>query len=88
MVLHNGETSPEVLPNLNGIDYNAALRDFMDTPSRNRDIKSLCDEYLMFYSLGFDNEAVTIYDKIISIVGNDSPVLKELENKRRRYDSH
>ncbi len=88
MVLHNGETSPEVLHNLNGIDYNAALRDFMDTPSRNRDIKSLCDEYLMFYSLGFDNEAVTIYDKIISIVGNDSPVLKELENKRRRYDSH
>lgn len=87
LVFHNGDNLPEILPNLNGIDYNAALRDFMDTPSRNRNVKELSDKYLLLCSLGLENEARSVYDEITGIVGEQSPVLAELNTKRRNYDS-
>lgn len=38
-IMQEGQTQAEVLPNIYGIDYTAALRDFMDTPSRNQEIR-------------------------------------------------
>lgn len=82
-MLHPGEAKPLLLPNLYGVDYNAAMRDFMGTPPRNENIKQLIDEYLSFKSMGLETEAVSTYSKIESLVDKDEAqtVLKEIEER-------
>lgn len=84
-ILKDEVEQPELLNNLNGIDYDIVLRDFMDTYSRNEDIKSLMDKCLTFYSYKMTEEATTIYNQIVVAVGKDSDVIKELDEKISNY---
>lgn len=84
-ILKDGVEKPELLNNLNGIDYDIVLRDFMDSYSRNEDIKSLIDRCLTFYSYNMKEEAMTIYKQIVEAVGKDSEVIKELDEKISNY---
>lgn len=87
LIMQEGQTQAEVLPNIYGIDYTAALRDFMDTPSRNLEIRKKMDEYLTYYALGLEKEAESILNEIKKIVGTDvHPVLEELDRKKRNYE--
>lgn len=72
---------PILLPNAYGVDYNATLRDFMETPSREKEIKYLIDDFLSFKSLDMEEEANSIYHTIIDIVGEDSSILKEIDQR-------
>lgn len=85
-ILKDGVEQPELLNNLNGIDYDIVLRDFMDTYSRNEDVKSLMDKCLTFYSYGMTEEATTVYNQIVEAVGRDSEVIKELDEKISNYN--
>ncbi len=84
-ILNDGVEQPELLNNLNGIDYDIVLRDFMDSYSKNEDVKSLIDQCLTFYSYGMEEEAATIYNQIVKVVGKDSEVIKELDEKIANY---
>lgn len=82
------EGHPHVLPNLFGVDYNAVLRDFMGTPSRNESLKNLEDLYFSYLSMGLNNESQTIFDKIVSLVGKDAHVLNDIKEKAAKYGVH
>lgn len=84
-ILNDGVEQPELLNNLNGIDYDIVLRDFMDSYSKNEDVKSLIDQCLTFYSYSMKEEAATIYNQIVKIVGKDSEVIKELDERIDNY---
>lgn len=71
-MMQSGTERPISLPNLYGVDYNATMRDFMETPDRNKDISRLTEDYFAFKSMGMETEATSIYSKIISIVGKDN----------------
>lgn len=89
LIMQEGQTQAEVLPNIYGIDYTAALRDFMDTPSRNLEIRKKMDEYLTYYALGLEKEAESILNEIKKIVGTDvHPILEELNRKKGNYEIH
>lgn len=83
-----GEEQPQVLPNLLGVDYNAVLRDFMDTPSRNEELKNLEDLYYSYLSMDLKNESQTIYNQILALVGKDAKVLETIQNKAKEYGVH
>lgn len=88
LAMKEGNNEPELLPSIFGIDYSDALRDFMDTASRNIDLKMLEDLYLTYLSHSLNAEAKTVYQKIITMVGTDSPTLKLLHEKASRYEIH
>lgn len=62
--MQEGQTDADVLPVIYGLDYNAALRDFMGSPSRNEDMKKKGDEYLAYCSMGLKEEANTIISEL------------------------
>lgn len=80
--------APEELPDIYGIDYSEALRDFMDTPSRNTELKVLRDLYLTYVGHNLKEEAQTIYEKIAAKVGENSPVIQQLKEEAARYEIH
>lgn len=84
-ILRDAEKAPEMLNNIHGIDYDIVLRDFMDSHSRNNDVKTLIDECLTFHSYGMIAEADTIYDRIVRIVGMNSPVVRDLDKRISNY---
>lgn len=84
-VLKDGKELPEMLDNINGIDYNIVLRDFMDSHSRNNDIKALIDECLTFHAYGMTAEADTVYEQIVKAVGINNNVIRELNEKISNY---
>ena len=86
--MQEGQTEADSLPNIYGLDYNAVLRDFMGTPSRDIEVKRLMDEYLTFYSLGLNTEADSTMNKILNLLNGDDnhPIIKELKSKRKVYD--
>lgn len=86
--MQDGQTEAEILPIIYGLDYNAALRDFMGTPSRNEEIKKMGDEYLTYCSLGLAKEAQSIRNKLIQNLGNEHEYVKELMEKARAYEIH
>ena len=86
LVMNMGEESPQVLPNLMGVDYNAVLRDFMETPSRNENLKHLEDLYFSYLSMGLKEESQTIYNQIVSLVGKDAKVLDMIRQKTADYE--
>lgn len=88
LVMNVGDSSPQVLPNLLGIDYNSVLRDFMDTPSRNEDLRKLEDLYFSYLSMKLDKESQTVFAKIVALVGEDSKILKTLREKAKAYGVH
>lgn len=88
LAMREGNEDPEVLPSFYGIDYSETLRDFMDTPSRNTDLKVLEDLYLTYVGHHLQEEAKTVYQNIISMVGEDSPIIKSLLEKAGQYEVH
>lgn len=86
--MNMGDEHPQVLPNLLGVDYNAVLRDFMDVPSRNEDLKRLEDMYFSYLSMYLKNESQAIYEKIVALVGKDAKVLETIKDKAREYGVH
>ncbi|WP_455586602.1 AAA family ATPase [Bacteroides sp.] len=81
-MMQMGDEEPTALPNLFGVDYNAAMRDFMKTPDRNRDIKRLIDEFLTFRTLDMKAEAGSTFNKIKDILGSDNEtVISEINKK-------
>lgn len=86
--MQEGQTNAEILPDIYGIDYNAAIRDFMGTASRNEKIRRIGNEYLTYCSLGLKKEAQTVWDEIIGLIGEDNPYIKELQDKAEKYEVH
>lgn len=89
LLMQDAQTKPEILPNIYGVDYNATLRDFMDTPSRNAQMKQLADEYLTYCSLQLTVEASSTLHKIVQLLGSENhPFIKELKDKTKAYEVH
>ena len=42
-----GQKKPDILPNMFGVDYSTSMSDFMNTPSRNLQVKELIDDYVI-----------------------------------------
>ena len=88
LAMREGAESPELIPDIYGIDYSEALRDFMDTPSRNVELKMLMDLYLTYVGHNLNEEAQSIYRQIVNKVGENSPVLDTLKEEAARYEVH
>jgi hypothetical protein len=89
LFMQEGQTQAEALTGLYGLDYNSALRDFMDTPSRSAEIKILGDEYLTYLSLGLEKEAQTVCRQLVEKLGSeDHPYMVELKDKSKVYEVH
>ena len=86
--MQEGQTEGEVLPIIYGVDYNAALRDFMGSPSRNEDLRKKGDEYLNYCSMGLEQEARTIIGELTQSLGTEHPFVKELQDKAKAYEVH
>lgn len=57
--------SVEALPVLKGVDYNAILRDFMHTPSKNMLVAALADEFVAYSSHQMREDAEGVINDII-----------------------
>ncbi len=88
LIMHPGVSEPEIVPNLVGVDYNAIIRDFMDTPSRNEQISRLKDDYFSFLNLGMKVESDSVLSRLTRILGENSPALREIREKGREYEIH
>lgn len=86
--MQDGQAEADILPVIFGLDYNAALRDFMDAKSQNQEIKRKGDEYLTYCSLGLETEAKSIIEKLIHDLGKDHNFVKELQEKAKAYEVH
>ena len=89
MIMQEGQTEADELPHIYGLDYNSALRDFMETPSRNSDIENLANEYLTYISLDLKDDASIMKKRLKEMLGReDHPVILELEEKAKNYEVH
>ena len=86
--MQEGQDEADVLPVIYGLDYNAALRDFMGSPSRNEDMKKKGDEYLAYCSMGLKEEANSIIGELESSLGKNHEYVKELQEKAKAYEVH
>ena len=86
--MQDGQTEADVLPVIYGLDYNAALRDFMDAKSQNQEIKRRGDEYLTYCSLGLETEAKSTIEALIQELGAEHDFIKELQEKANAYEVH
>ena len=86
--MQEGQEEADVLPIIYGLDYNAALRDFMGSPSRNEDMKKKGDEYLAYCSMGLKEEANSIIGELESSLGKNHEYVKELQEKAKAYEVH
>lgn len=83
-----GQEIPEILPNIFGVDYDASVSDFMNTPSRNLQIKDLIDDYVILKYNKHDEKAEEVYNRIIETVGFDNHlILSEIEKKLRELEA-
>ena len=89
LFMKEGQEQADALPNIYGLDYNAALRDFMETPASNGEIRRLRNEYLTFRSLGLEKEAESTMAEIKDLLKRpDHPVLEELRKEAEVYEVH
>jgi AAA15 family ATPase/GTPase len=89
LFMQEDRAQAETLPGIYGLDYNSALRDFMDTPSRNVEIKALGDDYLTYLSLGLKGEAETVYHQLVDKLGSEEhPFIIDLKEKGEAYEVH
>lgn len=88
LFMSEDQDHPESLPNIYGLDYNAALRDFMDTPSRSMEVRKMIDEFLAFSARGYKNESKSLYKRIVELLGIDNPLVKELKEKSMMDEVH
>lgn len=71
LLMEEGQTRPETLRDIYGLDYNATLQDFMDAPISNREIDKLKDEYLTFRSLGLGKKGRIDNKEARKIIGEN-----------------
>ena len=89
LLMEEGQTRPETLRDIYGLDYNATLQDFMDAPISNREIDKLKDEYLTFRSLGLGKKAESTIKRLEKLLGRtDHPILEELRKDAEAYEVH
>lgn len=89
LFMQEGQEQADPLPNIYGLDYNAALRDFMETSASNGEIRRLRNEYLTFRSLGLEKEAESTMSEIKDLLKRpDHPVLEELRKEAEAYEVH
>lgn len=69
-LMTSGE-QPQKLPNLYGVDYDSALRDFMGTPSRNEKVKELLENYDIYNRIGLEKEREEARQALIGLVGDE-----------------
>ena len=87
LLMEEGQTRPETLRDIYGLDYNATLQDFMDAPISNREIDKLKDEYLTFRSLGLGKKAESTIKRLEKLLGRtDHPILEELRKDAEAYE--
>lgn len=86
--MQEDQIEAEILPVIYGLDYNAALRDFMGAHSQNQEMKKKGDDYLTYCSLGMKQEADAIIDKLIADLGSDHEFVKQLIDKAKAYEVH
>ena len=87
LFMQEGQEQADPLPNIYGLDYNAALRDFMDTPASSGEIRRLRNEYLTFCSLGLDKEAESTMIEIKKLLGReDHPILEQIRKDAEAYE--
>ena len=88
LFMQEDQVEAEVLPVIYGLDYNAALRDFMGSPSRNEDLRKKGDEFLNYLSMGLKEEAQTVIDELTNSLGTEHSFVKELQEKAKAYEIH
>ena len=88
LFMQEDQIEAEILPVIYGLDYNAALRDFMGAHSQNQEMKKKGDDYLTYCSLGMKQEADAIIDKLIADLGSDHEFVKQLIDKAKAYEVH
>lgn len=89
LFMQEGQEQADPLPNIYGLDFNAALRDFMDTPASSGEIRRLRNEYLTFCSLGLDKEAESTMAEIKKQLGReDHPILEQIRKDAEVYEVH
>ncbi|PNE28757.1 hypothetical protein BHU09_05375 [Tannerella sp. oral taxon 808] len=87
LLMEEGQTQPETLRDIYGLDYNATLQDFMGAPISNREIDQLKDEYLTFRSLGLGKKAESTIKRLEKFLGRtDHPILEELRKEAEEYE--
>lgn len=83
-----GQKKPDILPNMFGVDYSTSMSDFMNTPSRNLQVKELIDDYVILKYQKLEDKAQNVYNKIMKTVGEDNQtVLAEIEDKLKELDT-
>lgn len=83
-----GQKVPDVLPNMFGVDYGTSMADFMNTPTRNLQIKELIDDYVVLKFQKQENKAKNVYAKIIATVGEDNnAILQEISDKLKELEA-
>lgn len=89
LLMEEGQTRPETLRDIYGLDYNATLQDFMDAPISNREIDKLKDEYLTFRSLGLEKKAESTIKRLEKLLGRtDHSILEKLRKDTEAYEVH
>lgn len=88
LFMQEDQIEAEILPVIYGLDYNAALRDFMGAHSQNQEMKKKGDEYLTYCSLGMKDEAKILMDSFITELGSNHDFVKELQEKAKVYEVH
>lgn len=89
LLMQEGQEQAEPITGTFGLDYNAAMRDFMDTPSSNVEIEQMGDNYLTYRSLGLKDEAESVFSKLVDLLGSDMhPYLMDLKEKEKVYEVH
>lgn len=88
LFMQEDQIEAEILPVIYGLDYNAALRDFMGAHSQNQEMKKKGDDYLTYCSLGMKQEADAIIDKLIADLGSNHEFVKQLIDKAKAYEVH
>lgn len=83
-----GQKVPDILPNMFGVDYSTSMSDFMNTPSRNLQVKELIDDYVILKYQKLEDKAQKVYQKIIKIVGEgNEAVLNEISDKLKELQT-
>ncbi len=89
LFMQEGQDRASEVPNIYGLDYNSALRDFMDTPSSSQEIRLLIEKYLFYYAQGLKDESDILYNDILHKLGSEQhPLIAEIEKKKSQYEVH
>lgn len=77
-----GWLSPQALPNLNGIDATATIRDFMDSPARNVRYEELMSRYIDLFSRDKLEDAENVYSILVREFGDTENLHRDIEERK------